>query len=187
MKTIQIQLYKFEELSEAAQQKAIETNRDFNVDGDWFSPIYEGAKEDLEKAGFEDPKIQFSGFWSQGDGASFFATVNPSKFAETTNEKRISKLIENGNIENFVIRNNSFATHYSHEKTKYIDYDASFNRNIEEAVYKFADKIEAIRLNMCKEIYSNLETYYNELQADEAVKESLIINEYDYTEDGKIY
>jgi len=187
MKTIEISLYKFEELSEAAQKNAIELNRDFNVDGDWFDPIYEGAKENLEKAGFENAKIQFSGFWSQGDGASFLAEINPMKFSETTNEKRISKLIDNGNIENFEIRNNSFATHYVHEKTKYIDYDASFNGNIGETIYKLADKIEGKRLQMCKEIYRNLETYYNELTEDEAIKESLIINDYDFTENGEIY
>jgi hypothetical protein len=43
-----------------------------NLIGDyWHDPIIEHHIEKLEELGFDDPKIEYSGFWSRGDGASF--------------------------------------------------------------------------------------------------------------------
>lgn len=43
MKTIQITLYDFDELSEEAQEKAIINQFDVNVDHDWWDFVYEDA------------------------------------------------------------------------------------------------------------------------------------------------
>jgi hypothetical protein len=93
MRTIRTKVYKFDELSEQAKQVAIEENRDINVDWDWYEPMFEGFKEQLEEVGFYDVDIFFRGFYSQGDGASFDGKINSLKFAETENEKRVAKLI----------------------------------------------------------------------------------------------
>lgn len=55
-----------------AEQSLIEKHRDFNVHDEW----YEFTKDDLattlkEFTGMDVKESQFSGFWSQGDGASF--------------------------------------------------------------------------------------------------------------------
>lgn len=64
--------YSFEELSPDAQENALENSRDINVDYDgWEDGVTEGFKEDMREIGIDDIEISFSGFYSQGDGASF--------------------------------------------------------------------------------------------------------------------
>ncbi len=54
MKTIEIQLYSFDELSKEAQQKALDKHRDINVSFEWWESTYEDAKNiGLEISGFD--------------------------------------------------------------------------------------------------------------------------------------
>ena len=63
MHTISINLYTFEELAPAAQQKVIERDRFITVDDPfWYEPIIEEWTEELQHRGFEQAKILFSGF-----------------------------------------------------------------------------------------------------------------------------
>ena len=45
MRTIEVKLYEFEELSNEAKENAIEENRTMNVEHDWWDCTYEGMKE----------------------------------------------------------------------------------------------------------------------------------------------
>ena len=185
MRTVRTKVYKFDELSAEAQIEAIQNFRNINNSDDfWFDVILEGFKEKLDIIGFSDATIQFSGFWSQGDGLSFDAIVNVSKFATTTNEIRVSKLIDFGFIDEFTIEKTSFANHYSHEKTRYIDYSTCNGDNLNEELEKLCNKIESKRLYLCREFYSILEKEYYFLESDECVKETIILNEYEFLKDG---
>lgn len=64
---------KFTELSADQQKKVIDKQRDINIDHDWSEWIIEEFTARLKRLGFYDIKTQWSGFWSQGDGASFTA------------------------------------------------------------------------------------------------------------------
>ena len=44
MRTIETVLYTYKELSKEAQQTAIDNNRDWNVEDDWYDGTYEDAK-----------------------------------------------------------------------------------------------------------------------------------------------
>jgi hypothetical protein len=69
--------YSFEDLPEESKEKALEKNRDINVDyQDWHDPAIEGFEEDMKELGLEDVIVEYSGFYSQGDGASFTARVD---------------------------------------------------------------------------------------------------------------
>jgi hypothetical protein len=57
----------FKELSEDRQFEIVENS----MGDDWHESIIEDIKAELEELGISEPDIQFSGFWSQGDGASF--------------------------------------------------------------------------------------------------------------------
>ena len=118
--------YRFDELPEDLQEKVIEKRRYWNVDDSfWYEHLLEYWKEDLEKMGFEDADIRFSGFWSQGDGASFTARCDNQKVLNTLflcNEKNIAdlkqwrlwfELVENGPYINFDIKRNY--SRYVHE------------------------------------------------------------------------
>lgn len=82
MRTVRTKVYKFSELSKEAKKKAVEKYWDINTDYDqWADPIIEGAEEDLRDAGFNNVKVMYSGFGSQGDGACFICdSIDFSKF-----------------------------------------------------------------------------------------------------------
>ena len=80
MKIVETKVYKFEELDEESQETTIENFRDINVEFfDWHDCELDYWKERLAEMGFMDAEIQFSGFWNQGDGASFTANVDIEK------------------------------------------------------------------------------------------------------------
>lgn len=80
--TREITVYKFNELSETAKQHAIDDYAQRSMDWEWWDTVYEDAKEDGKALGYDIDDIRFSGFWSQGDGASWTGRVNLYTFIE---------------------------------------------------------------------------------------------------------
>ena len=87
-RTITKTVYSFKELLALNQegkvtQKSIERAKawlqEAATDFNWYSDVLDIWKDALAQIGFEDAEISFSGFWSQGDGASFTATVDLDK------------------------------------------------------------------------------------------------------------
>ena len=64
---------KFSELNKEQQEQVIENLYDINVRDEWYDSTYDYYESKLKKLGFYDIKFEFSGFWSQGDGACFTA------------------------------------------------------------------------------------------------------------------
>ena len=82
MKKINVNVYKFNELSKDVQEKLIEKNRDIYTDFDWYTVIYDNFSQNVEQDyGIEIniENIKFSGFYSQGDGASFTVDNIPAE------------------------------------------------------------------------------------------------------------
>ncbi len=187
MKTIKINLFEFSELSEEVQKKLIEKNYDINIFEDWHDDLLSDFKTELAEAGFNDATIHYSGFSSQGDGLCFDATIDVNKFAETTNEKRIAKLIDKGEIDNYSIGKNSYSNHYSHERTRYVDSPAVSQINLLTNVTFLEAKINQKRLTLCREFYRRLEEEYDSLQSEESIKETLNDSEATYLENGQMF
>lgn len=72
------QEFSFDELSSDIQEKVLsdykEEYRD-HIDPWWYEDVIKNFESELEDLGLENIKCNFSGFWSQGDGASFIARV----------------------------------------------------------------------------------------------------------------
>lgn len=75
--------FKFDQLDDSAKEKAREWMKEGNTqDNFWSEHIIDEWKEELDKMGFPDADISWSGFWSQGDGASFTSSgFDLDKFA----------------------------------------------------------------------------------------------------------
>ena len=124
-KTIEITLYSFDELEGAAKEKAVQRYHENWMDHDWYQCTYDMMKEEGEhKHGFRVDDIRFSGFWSQGDGASWCGAVNikdwiatkPSEYQTHATTQIILALIEEGWVDERVLV--SFGNHrYCHEYT----------------------------------------------------------------------
>ena len=134
MKTIEVEVYKWEELSQTAQQKA----REWYIEGmdyEWWEGVYEMAKEDGYELGFCIEKIYFSGFHSQGDGASWTGQVDVRQWLEAHEKDSIGvsawcQLIQEDVIGKRVqvVANNS---HYCHESTMQFD-DVEDDTDVED-------------------------------------------------------
>ncbi len=84
-------LHKEGKVSKMAVERARTWLQEAATDFDWYSDVLDIWKDALDQIGFENGEIGFSGFWSQGDGASFTATVDFEKLvaflADTTEAK----------------------------------------------------------------------------------------------------
>ena len=78
MRTIETNLYTFDELSPEAKERAIENarNTEWLTDHEWWDCIYDDFRRDMKTNGIEVDQIYFSGFSSQGDGACFTGNIN---------------------------------------------------------------------------------------------------------------
>lgn len=184
MKTKTINLYEFSELSEQVKKSVLDKLRYINTEYlEWYDSDFDFWIDKLKEAGFTDAKIFFSGFSSQGDGACFDANIDLSKF---TDNARLLRLAEQTP---FYISKTRFGNHYSHEKTRYVDFDSialERQTNIHNALSELCQKIEALRLSISKEIYRDLENTFDGLTSDAAIIETIESNGYTFTENGKL-
>jgi hypothetical protein len=188
---------KFDELDERTQEKVLEKHGDINVDYDWWDFSLEGWKEDLEKLGIYKPEISFSGFWNQGDGASFTGSLGSNEVITFLKEKKVLKkfryLVDNIRRSNLDISINfeRVSSHYSHENTckTRLDWDVYGELNydlVSSRANELEEYLEEWRLDTCHTIYKSLNDEYDYQTSREVVIETLEANEYEFDEEGDI-
>ena len=177
MITKQYNLYLFDELSESQKERAIENNRDINIMDEWFqNDIIQDATEKLQRQGFQDAKINYTGFYSQGDGASFSANVDLEQFLKGRRvATKYAKELKDDEL-NISITNKG---HYSHEYMMSLDVDGDISDELEAFILEEARE-------QARSIYSDLKKTYESLQEDEVVADTLQVNEYYFNDAGKI-
>lgn len=192
---VETEVLKFDELSEEAQETAIERYREGNLDYDWW--YYDDAKQAAAYMGIEIDDIYFSGFSSQGDGACFEGSYSYQKggvkaikdYAPLdTRLHQIAQDLQDIQKKSFYGLHASVkhSGHYYHENCTDIsverdDYNGNaMTEDAEEAI------IEALR-DFMRWIYKQLEKEYDYLNSDEAIKETIEVNEYEFTAEGKRY
>lgn len=179
MRIIQTEVYTFSELSEKAKQKAISKYREAL---DFYD---ESIKEDAESIskllGITDFKLCYSGFYSQGDGASFTGSFNPENvdvngllgYAPIDKElKRIVDILSNAKTKYIITRTSS---RYCHANTMQIEPDEQ-----ESDEYNEDDNaiiLEALR-DFAQWIYRTLE------KDDDYIKDEIEANGYEFTSEG---
>ena len=191
MQTHTITTYSYEELSEQAQKNARNWYREHGLDYEWYDSVYEDAKMCAALVGIEIDRIYFSGFWSQGDGACFEGafTYKPGllkaikEYAPNDREllgiaKELQKVRYKG-----ITATVKHSGRYYHEMCTninvYLD-DGYVNEDIES-------EITDLLRDFMRWIYKRLEMEYEYLSSDESVAGSILANNYEFTEDGKIY
>ncbi|MGV3766778.1 MAG: hypothetical protein ACO1NW_11675 [Chitinophagaceae bacterium] len=84
MKTIQVHLYTYWELDKQAQQQAREHFSEIHTGDHWWDTDYDDFVNICHTIGIHTTpqQINFSGFWSQGDGSTFAASVDILPFIQ---------------------------------------------------------------------------------------------------------
>lgn len=198
-------IYEFNELSEAAKQKAIDKLRYINVDCfEWYEFIFQDFREQAAKKGLNIKynEIQFSGFYCQGDGASFTCNdIDIEKLLKILNITFKSEVLKKIFCDNVSIGIRRINNHYSHKYTVscYCDYtELTYRSIIRDYIYtridnylynksqELEEKLEALKNKLCNTLYDELEKEYDYQTSNEAVTEAILANEYYFFNDGKI-
>lgn len=189
--TRQYQVYKFDELPDQIKQKALDKYRDWNVnswnENGWAEYILEQQEAGLSSMGFDNAKIYFSGFSSQGDGACFEASVNITQYIK--NRRLGNKFRALLNQEECFSYSITHSGHYYHEHSMKVE-QGFWGEPTEKAQTQAELLLELIEIEIveiAKRIYKKLEEEYDYLTSDEAITESFLENGYDFTIDGEIF
>jgi len=177
--------------------KIIENYDDINVSHNWYDFIIEEFCESITEYGFNvnTEDIQFTGFNSQGDGASFIGDVDIVQFLRKTKKlskyKSVRRMIDNDIIYN-TVNIERITSSYSHENTceindvEVLSWDYDLTKMQADKIASIEEMIEVARTQFCLDLYDALEKEYNNLTSRDSVLETLEINEYEFDEDGYI-
>lgn len=207
-KVIEFEIGTIEEWKEQDKEvyeKILEKENYINVDHDWWDFELEYFYEQLKALGFENTDIRFSGFSSQGDGASFTGDWVSDRMwsLKTMKEKGVTlqdwalelRRILKGNMKDLKAKYETFSIkrtshHYAHENTVSI-FDAEYWNSRKKEQYGIPPEQEEDIMEGCRsamrEIHRLLENSYDYLTSDEAIVETLLCNGYKFDREGKIW
>jgi hypothetical protein len=203
---IETTVYRLDELSDAAKDKARAWYREGGFDYDWYDSVYEDFQQIAEILGIrfktrtvrlmgggtrQEPRIAFTGFWSQGDGASFecYYSYRRNAPAEIRSYAPMdTKLHEIADTLLAIQRRNFYQlrAEVSHRGHYYHEYCMSISVERNSPTYQDmttdAEEIvtEALR-DLARWLYRQLEREYDYLSSDGAVDETIVANEYTFT------
>ena len=195
MKGVKLKAYLFEELPEKAQENLIDIqteNNSLDWDNYFADDVINDWAEVLKEKGFHDAIINYSGFCSQGDGASFTCSyIDLNKLSEVLalipegKKKRYAVIFERLLEKASVKRTNS---RYYHEQSTSLvmlnRLDHYGHSRAQKALQEFIDdnynfiKEYIVALNV--EIYQNLKEDYESHTSTERAREQLIEKDYHY-------
>lgn len=168
MRTIQTNVYKLEELSNSAKEKAIDLLSDINVQYNWWDSDYEDAKM---------IKLKITGFdiYKKGINISFLdggVDTAHAIFKQHGNMCETYKLAEN----------------YLQNRDKLIDeaqrdQDGDF-LDVYELDIQLDELDKDFLYQLGEEYLCILDKEYDYLTSSEAIEETIICNGYEFTEDG---
>ena len=169
MKTIELTLYKFDELPKETQEKVITDNRYINTEFDWWECTFDTWKEigvRIESFDLYKMNIDILLFYTEEDTAqsilSFFGHNDNYDFAR-----------------------------------KYLEYKKKLDKTYEDSFDEFGecqeydeeldDANHLFQADLRNALLSWLREEMEYLESDQAIIDTLEANDYDFTEDGKLY
>ena len=206
---IEIKVYTIDELSDAAKENARIWYRDQGLHDEWYDFVYEDfgticgilgvtlatTAVRLYGGGTRDkPQVWFTGFWNQGDGASFAGRYSHAKGAAEAIRAHAPKDEELHRIADAlkeVQRHNFYqlsadirqSGRYCHEYTMAIEVERDSpswqppTDDAEDAV------TEALR-DLARWLYRQLQAEYEHVTSDEAIDEAMEVNGWTFTAKG---
>ena len=204
MRTVEKTLYKYEELSDRAKQKARECYLEGGLDYSWWEYSYEDFARVAEILGITlsqrsvplmngkcryEPEIYFSGFYHQGSGSSFCGTYRYAKGAVAKIKKyapqdeelhRIAYGLQEVQRRHFYRLTADITSVRDH----YIRVEVDDSENRYRDIGGAEDDVRELMNDFNGWMFKCLRDEYEYLTSDEAVEESIVANEYEFDEYG---
>lgn len=195
MKLKIIKVFEFNELSEDVKEKVLDEHRFVNVDYDWWDFSISVFLREAKELGFSN---------IESDDITFKINDRDAHFGI----KRTSATLDSEFFEGYSIAS-GFETGvnkvgywfsdfpfrgYNSTELSHVEFDEIVKEENGKWVDVSDDEFEEIKaldkywelLALCKKYFRKLEEEYEYLLSDEAVKETILINEYTFTEEGEI-
>jgi hypothetical protein len=195
-------------------QAFIDEHRHFNVEHDWWDAVYDDFREICEILGIELDAREplFSGFWSQGDGASWTGRyraqglgyagleplytydIAPIKIREhAPQDEELHRIADELCLLARIYRPvyakvSRHSSHYVHSSTIQIgEWEYYDDIDMDDVASEIQEHIETTLLDLFRDLadwlYKTLESEYDHLTSDEVVIESLEANEIEEDEE----
>ena len=206
---IETTVYTIDELSHAAKEAARAWYRQTGLHDDWYDSVYEDFETICRILGVtlattpvrlygggtrDKPQIFWTGFSSQGDGASFAGRYSYARGAATAVRAHAPKDTELHRIADAlqaVQRKNFHQLHayvrqqgrYCHEYTMTIEVERD-SPTWQPPTDGAEDTVTEAMRDLARWLYRQLRSEYEHQTSDDAVDENLAINELTFTADG---
>lgn len=206
MRVIEKTLYKYEELSDSAQEKARDWYRQCGLDYDWWGSSYEDFASVAEILGIElsqkpvplmngkcryEPEIYFTGFYHQGSGSSFCGTYSYAKGAVGKIKKyapkdeelhRIAYGLQEAQRRHFY----RLVAEITSVRDHYIRVEVEDSENRYRDIGDAEGEVRDLMNDFNDWMFKRLQDEYEYLASDEVVEEAIIANEYEFDERGNL-
>jgi len=209
MKTIKLKLYEFAELKDDAKGKALKELYDINVSHDWYDFIYDDFVSIAKTIGISvnRKRIYFQGFYSQGDGSAFEASVSlpdllngiagqnwkthapqlELNLSMPEIDRRLLKLLQDNKIDCYgEIRQPGRA--YSVSAVLVRDFPNNFRRyaHVNQQLDRVEMWLDDVGDTINYHLYKSLQDEYEYQTSEQAIIETIEAGEYSFTADGKL-
>ena len=184
-------VYRFDELTEEAKEKAIDQFYDINVGYEWWYGVCGDAKTigleitefDIDRGSYcrvkwiEDAEdvarliLENHGTVCEThkDATAFLADLSKTRDAHKDRQTAIQKEYE------YLVSKNEDRDDYDPEYEEFTDSD------------QYQELCEEFQRTICEDYRIILQKEYEYLTSKEAIIETIEVNEYEFTEDGKLY
>lgn len=183
-----------------SQDELIDKYWDINVDHDWYQYTYDEYKIKMQTKGITVDEMNFTGFYCQGDGASFTGQVDMIQFLKVHElEQRFmgaTFFAGQGELWAEITRGSSRYSHensvsvnlivdsynnYEDDSTRYQVYE-TMQEVMEHEIKDLETEVEDICKGYMQDLYSKLREEYEYLTSREVVWETIVLNELNLTE-----
>lgn len=177
------------------KDELIEKHWDINVDHDWWEYTYDEFKIEMQTKGITVNDMNFTGFYSQGDGASFTGRIDMIQFLKVheleqrfmaatffagqgelyVDINRGSGRYYHENSVNFELTTDTY-NNYEDDSVRYQVYE-TMNEVLDTEIKDLETEVEDICKGYMQDLYSKLRDEYESLTSREAIWDTIVANE----------
>lgn len=199
MRKIEIELFKFNELSDDSKEKARDAYRADGLGYEWWDGVFENIKSCATFIGINIDDIFFSGFWSQGDGALFVGSYSYKKGWKKELQRCIGgddlkSLMNIGSTLQEIQKNYAYSLSATCQQSGRYSHSGCMDVTVyTDKLHKkecFNDAEESLRdelRNFADWAYRCIEREYDYLNSDGVIDELLITYGCEFKESGELY
>jgi len=183
MRTKEIRLRTFEELSKEEQDKVIEKNYNINTELDWYEGLDEGWVEDLAEKDIGATQDHFT--FSLDRGANF--GVDSEVFKDHISQKYPTEVLEIETSQKIGYFHQEFPSDCWKKTYGFkLFFEDDISKSKQAEIQKYATEIFEFLTDFAEKSFDGLQKHFQYLMSEESIKETIIANEYEFNDDLEI-